>query len=854
MPKTPSEDPALGTVIFDRWRLVERLEGGVSAPVYRAFDEHMDNRQVALKIIVVDANKPDGYWKEEWQHVKDLSVKLSQVAIVFDSAEGLSPYGDDNVYIGCIATEYVEGWTLGQYLDEHPDRLTSDLVYPLIESVCEAIAAFQSREVEHGDLHWNNIMVRKPEEYWGNPNELRFCIIDFGLSREIRGRQSHGDLMKFGFATLERLLETLEASTCTADKGLADFLSKASKLITDEDTSMRCSDPKQLRAYAQEWYTPVSAGAQREERLSHPFAYANQEEVPLDSPLTCRLIYRNVGWYDKLNDWGSCFLIGPRGCGKSLLLLDLRLRTHIAGHNLDDDDIPFNARDYVGFYLQCNQAVYSPLSILVDTIASRDTSRAIIHYINMQFLKEIVETLSLMDEIPGFELDGVPKRALLAFVGENVQEGFSPLPRVDALQQASHILHRELLTVREALLGEGDLRTISSIEFYRDVCTLLARVIPQFTGKRFVFLLDDYRHPTVGFNIQQVYNSVLRDRNPVYCFKIATEPFAWTTECRDGTHLDEEREYHVIDIGQRYYALGERGEDRKHIVTFIQAVVDKRMALAGLEDVSSDSMLGPKKISWEEWTKDAAAFLRNGPATQGESEPPERIERPQYAGMEIIHSLCSADLTHFLRLCRKITDAATTAGIEWKRGDRIPDEVQDEVVRDYSKEQLVALQYRQEVGRRLYDIAHCFGELSQEYLRHDFYRGDNRLSPGQAIRIEIDDAADVPNNLEDLYHELFRATVFINVGLGYPRGQTLTSKLMFRKIYCPAFNLPCADRDPHRMSTNQFCRMLAAPRDWLKRQKLGVGSHAKVSRDRTKGIRQLPLGEEDGPDDDSRDA
>ncbi|WGS02609.1 bifunctional protein-serine/threonine kinase/phosphatase [Bradyrhizobium sp. ISRA443] len=150
---------------FDGYRIVRELHASHRSHIYLAVDED-SGTTVAIKIPSVDLRDDPAYLKrlmmEEW------------VARRIDSPHVLKPWLPPRrrnfLY---VATEYVDGQTLKQWMIDHPDPAL-ETVRDIAEQIAKGLRAFHRKEMLHQDVRPDNIMIDKTGTV---------KIIDFGSTR-----------------------------------------------------------------------------------------------------------------------------------------------------------------------------------------------------------------------------------------------------------------------------------------------------------------------------------------------------------------------------------------------------------------------------------------------------------------------------------------------------------------------------------------------------------------------------------------------------------------------------------------------------------------------------------------------
>src|SRR6266700_5749969 len=156
-----------GTVLANRYEILELLgEGGMGA-VYKARDTELD-RVIALKVIRPElASNPDILQRFKQELVLARQVTDRNIIRIFDLGEA------DGIRF--ITMEYVEGTSLYQVLQEKGKLPVKDAA-EIIEQALTGLKAAHREGVIHRDLKPGNIM-RDPQG--------RILVMDFGLARSL---------------------------------------------------------------------------------------------------------------------------------------------------------------------------------------------------------------------------------------------------------------------------------------------------------------------------------------------------------------------------------------------------------------------------------------------------------------------------------------------------------------------------------------------------------------------------------------------------------------------------------------------------------------------------------------------
>jgi serine/threonine protein phosphatase PrpC/predicted Ser/Thr protein kinase len=152
-------------MLFDGYTVVRELHASSRSHVYLAVDAET-NTQVVIKIPSIDQRADPAYLErflmEEW------------IARRIDSSYVLKPclHTRKRSFL-YIATEYIEGQTLSQWMIDHPQP-DLETVRGIIEQIAKGLRAFHRLEMLHQDIRPHNIMI---------DSTSTVKIIDFGSAK-----------------------------------------------------------------------------------------------------------------------------------------------------------------------------------------------------------------------------------------------------------------------------------------------------------------------------------------------------------------------------------------------------------------------------------------------------------------------------------------------------------------------------------------------------------------------------------------------------------------------------------------------------------------------------------------------
>ncbi|MCR5215647.1 MAG: Stk1 family PASTA domain-containing Ser/Thr kinase [Lachnospiraceae bacterium] len=154
-----------GTIIANRYEILNRIGSGGTADVYKAFC-HKLNRNVAIKVLKAEYSEDEvfiGKFRKEAQSAAGMTN--ANIVNVYD-------VGDENgLYY--IVMELVEGITLKQYIEKKGPLEYQEALSIAIQ-ICQGIEAAHEHHIIHRDIKPQNIIISK---------EGKVKVTDFGIAK-----------------------------------------------------------------------------------------------------------------------------------------------------------------------------------------------------------------------------------------------------------------------------------------------------------------------------------------------------------------------------------------------------------------------------------------------------------------------------------------------------------------------------------------------------------------------------------------------------------------------------------------------------------------------------------------------
>jgi serine/threonine-protein kinase len=208
----PYQDPLVGRLVANRYRVLKPLGEGGMGQVYLAEHEAIE-KKVALKVLRPEySRKEDIVTRFQQEAISASRIKHPNVLDVFD-------FGKLDTGEAFLAMEYLEGRDLSDELAKvgiiEPQRGTH-----IALQVCRALAAAHSRGVVHRDMKPENVFLQRTAD-----GDEMVKIVDFGIAQlrsteeAAKAQQSRRRLTKTGmiFGTPEYMAPE-QAAGRTADQ------------------------------------------------------------------------------------------------------------------------------------------------------------------------------------------------------------------------------------------------------------------------------------------------------------------------------------------------------------------------------------------------------------------------------------------------------------------------------------------------------------------------------------------------------------------------------------------------------------------------------------------------------------
>jgi serine/threonine-protein kinase len=168
----PIDDPLIGRVLSERYRIVRKIGEGGMGCVYQA--EHaLIEKKIALKVLFQDLTRRADLVARFLQEAKSAS-RIGHENVIDISDFGQSPDG-----LVFIAMEYLDGQDLGKLLKK-VGAMHWERVRPILMQIAKGLRAAHGNGIIHRDMKPENVYLIQRE---ARPDFVK--VLDFGIAKVI---------------------------------------------------------------------------------------------------------------------------------------------------------------------------------------------------------------------------------------------------------------------------------------------------------------------------------------------------------------------------------------------------------------------------------------------------------------------------------------------------------------------------------------------------------------------------------------------------------------------------------------------------------------------------------------------
>lgn len=711
-------------------------------------------------------------------------------AIPFDS----QPITADPRRWVCFLSDWLEGETLQECLDRNPEKIDPLLVSKIAESLILTILILERKGYKHDDLHLGNVMLVEtdPDRRAIDPDlpSHSVKVIDLGSVKPLDKETKKPD---DDWSSVAKCLALLH-NHLHADRGVASrhsrFLNALIEIIeafADDDPGRFFPEPTMYVERIREAALSLTMLPRAKSKF-HPFEAISAEHLASDE-LLLKLFVDHLPWISMLQTPEPSVLVGPRGCGKSMVFRHLSIRTHVS--KLKSDPNILDKLGFFGVYIGCASDLQNDLLWIARKEGRpQELSEEITSYFNLVLTRELLRSLAMCAVTPvmtqALGLTETSRIKLSKFIFEQVGVNVDlvRVPGMDPLQACADTLDRFRLQLSRDMLENKKTEFKLAPTFIRELCRYARTLIPGLQEWRIAFLLDDYTSHRLSPAIQSILNTVLWQRDDSHVFKVSSEPYGFRPDHIDNSRIDVNREFSLIDAGQ----ISIPAENEKERRDFITNLLDKRLEAAKYAG-TTQTLIGD------------SAFKRDPElATAIRSTKGSRMgQRAFYFGIHVLSNAWSGDVSTILHMVREMfaRSAVTEQSV-----NLIPDHVQHKSITKVSTALRERVSGYHPFGAEMAGVLSSFGQLVKNLLvdspdrvdrngkpkLHRRYRLEMSLAFGTDLDRELRKLTN-GDGLVALKEELIRRAVFIELqpSRGKESAGTETMRWQLRSSLLPSF-------------------------------------------------------------------
>jgi hypothetical protein len=794
------ETNMVGDIIAD-FKILKLLGAGNTAVTYEVEDKY--NVLWALKLVTAESYGERAPLRE----IARFSQVEDERFLVFPKEIGdwTLELNKQSFQFIWFKSRSVKGQTLKNYLESDIQFHAITEAQRCTEHLAVALEELARLGFAHGDMHDRNIMREVVGEKGGLP-EVRYVVIDFSEAYPLSETQGglQPDMQCFGHHLQAFADAIYRRETVSRDDekvlhaighipGLLQGVTAESIGIKKPSDVLKCFRDNMRAAEA----SP--------RKLRTPFDALSAEDIQNDALLT-DLCFTKSWWAAELEKPGNVLLVGPRGCGKSMLFRRLRLKTKIVAKR----DKELKEDLFVGFHLPCESLFFNRIADLNDALVDRNRD-ALIAFFNMAVAMEVASAIAML---PPFVTPISPRaaEAIQLLINEELGDLSRELNCVGSgctLVDVAECAERTMRHIRRSIAFGQKLQLRAATDFVTRLVETVKREVPALAGRLFIFFLDDYTEERVPLALQKNLHPIVCQRSGEMCFKISAHMFGSIYSFPQPLALDEGRNIVIINLGSEYLKRNRKKAEGRALVQIMNERFKRCEGYDGTvtQWLGKTSFPGGKSLNRALHDKSTRSLVK-------------------YHGIQCLLELCTGDISEMIRMVGEIfREAGITSGA---KPYEIDPSIQDRAIRNASRDFLARIRNIRPDGQQLYDVVDSFGKLSQLVLyerplvgQGKDAKGRPRKDPYDLLTIYVDDLTKALPFARRVWERLQRASIFVDIRLAPSQRTVIADRVTMRRIYCPAFATTLTSSEHLQLSKEQFERLMDKPgefcNDYLRR-------------------------------------
>ena len=645
----------------------------------------------------------------------------------------------------------------------------------------------------HNDLHAENILIEEigdlQQKLYNRSTNKVFKIIDIG-SMTFRSPESvkpFSDIAKVGQHIVEMIkncINNTKLSKC--DQIFLFLLEDICSQLIDEGPTRRINSANEALSLIEEAF--MSSRTHKDEdikALDSPFRYINANDIP-SAWLLKNMFSNKLTYFQDIISIGSQsqLITGPRGCGKTMLLKNMRFVTKYDSQK-QHKKLFFDDLNYIGLFISARKEFGNYL-VSYRKMNWLENEQFIFLYFNLLI------TLELLSIIYRLTRDKHIKK-----------ESFSNLN--EFLKVRFNIKYSSIFTIQEKLrkistqIIADQLKDIfvtienSSPKYLIDLFNEFKKSTNPLLSKQEIFILvDDMSLPRIPEFIQKAINPAIFNTGANYKTRITAHSDGLILSDFGNDVYKHNRDLQEINLGYEFWKLS---NDYDFCIKSFDDILAIRFKLA-----NNNTFHGLEKYL-------GIQNVESPGKTIGDLYDQKKLRTFKYNGAQMFIQLCSGDISYLIdllgrmdRLCRNKYPISVR--------------VQNSVIRNYARNELRSLQdIKSENNINLYEIALYFGVWSKTMA---FNKKDDYL------RLEVS-LVEEDKFIKSVLRELLCYGVFIDAGYSNDSQGNTAKKLLFRRIFTPAFPTTFIDHSTFAITKKHFFDFIKNPRDFVRKKMSSYG-------------------------------
>lgn len=719
------------------------------------------------------------------------------------------------VEVRCLLFELIrDAIPLSHFLTNDAIVATRSDVVAILSGIASGLSRLHTNGLWHDDLHDDNVLVRRVAQDENLSERFEPKLIDFGSVKPFepdtpeRGERSdYTYLSKHVFALVAKFQSDNRSQLTPTDRTFVSYLTALGHRLADRNVSRRNLSPVRVHEELRDslsgsatGHSYPSFGEMKEQTgvsLVEPLANSNALNL---APQDIALLFRDsLGWKERIEKSEPVVIVGPRGCGKTMLLRYLAVTSSARPLETEGEPEAVGARlagmRHIGFLVSVGQLRTPFLRSTYKALERDSAERAedfCREYLNLNLAYAVVRAFLWLgaERIVPLTQDDAD---LVAALMERLF-GQSDSPRSRRVEEYAERIDRRVVDLSNLRDSPG----YEATAFCRDdVPHLLAETIRRTqlaAGKEVWFLIDDYSVTVLPDFALKAFNPVLYRPSSEVRMKVSSEGDGPILTDSLGRKYREGRELTKVNLGEVYFQA-----DEEQCREFFEAILDARFRVTGKGSIGELRRLLGEHRDQNRFGEYISSLSKPGLA--------------RFHGFQLLCRLCSGDVSFIIELLHALSPGA------WDRPrERMNPKRQDEIVKAFAQRQLSDLRVISDHGEKVYDIALRLGKLIKEYL----LKSKGKERPDERLRIEVEGVGELEPAAQQMHEVLLRHSVLIPGGAGKDRAGLPTKKLYVRRLFAPCFPFSPNRRGSIAITLKEYERWLLDPRKiWQKpREKL----------------------------------